>query len=178
MSIKTKTKTEQILMVMPFLAWVGFIAFMIEAGAVLFSYGVSCVTPEGAKNLYKGLDLYNLLQFNFWYYTLSVSFMVILSLMKSWVCFLIIKALSQFNLTNPFSMEMADRLEKISYVALGTWVVTMLSNALRGWLFKLTGELNGNWISGEFIIMVALVFIIAQVFKRGVEIQSENDLTV
>ena len=42
----------------------------------------------------------------------------------------------------------------------------------------LTGELHGNWISGEFIFMVGLVFIISQVFKRGVEIQAENDLTV
>lgn len=178
MKIKTKTKTEQILMVMPFLAWVGFIAFIIEAGAILYSYGVSCITAEAAKNLYKGLNLYNLLQFNFWYYTLSVSFIVVLSLMKSWVCFLIIKTLSTFNLTNPFTMEMANKLEQISYVAFGTWVVTMLSNALRAWLLKLTGELHGNWISGEFIFMVALVFIISQVFKRGVEIQSENDLTV
>lgn len=75
-------------------------------------------------------------------------------------------------------MDVAMRLEKISIIAFGTWVVTMLSNAHTGWLLKLTGELHGNWLSGEFIFMVGIVFIVSQVFKRGVEIQSENELTV
>lgn len=178
MDIQTKTRTEQILTVMPILAWVAFIGFLIEAGIIVVSYGVSCFNPDAAKNLYRGLDLYNLRQFNFWYYTLSVSFMVALSIMKSWVSLLVIKTLSKFNLKNPFTMEVARRLEKVSYVAFGTWLVTMLSNVLTAWLMKITDELHGNWISGEFIFEIGLVFIISQVFKRGVEVQSENDLTV
>jgi len=178
MAIKTKTRTEQILTVMHILAWVAFIGLMVEAGAILVSYGVSCVNPEAAKNLYSGLNLYNLRQINFWHYTLSVSFMVALSILKSLVSLQVIKTLSKFNLKNPFTMEVASRLEKISYVAFTTWLVTMLSNVHTWWLMKITGELHGNWISGEFIFMVGLVFIISQVFKRGVEIQSENELTV
>jgi hypothetical protein len=178
MKNKTQTRTEQILRVMPILAWVAFVAFLIEGGAILYTYIISCVNPESAKNLYKGLNLYNLRQFNFWYYTHSVSFMIALSLMKANVSFLVIKTLSKFNLSNPFTSEVARRLEQISYFAFGTWVVTMLSNAYTSWLLKITGELHGNWISGEFIFMVGLVFIISQVFKRGVEIQSENELTV
>src|SRR6267378_8127111 len=98
MEIKTKTRTEQILTVMHILAWVAFIGFMIEAGAIVVSYGVSCVNAEAAKNLYRGLNLYNLKQFNFWHYTLSVSFMVALSCMKAFVSFLAIKTLSKVNL--------------------------------------------------------------------------------
>ena len=173
-----KTRTGQILTVMPILAWVAFVGYLLEAGAILVSYGVSIVNPEAASNLYRGLDLYNLRQFNFWHYTQSVSFMVALSLMKSWVSYLVIGTLSKFNLKNPFTMDVATRLEKISIIAFGTWVVTMLSNAHTSWLLKLTGELHGNWLSGEFIFMVSIVFIVSQVFKRGVEIQSENELTV
>lgn len=178
MNIQTKTRTEQILTVMRILAWVAFIGFMIEAGVVLVSYGFSCFNPDAAKNVYRGINLYNLRQFNFWHYTLSVSFMMALSIMKSWVSFLVIKTLSKFNLKNPFTMEVAKRLEKISYVAFGTWLVSMLSNAHTSWLMRITEELHGNWISGEFIFAVGLVFVISQVFQRGVEIQSENDLTV
>jgi Protein of unknown function (DUF2975) len=173
-----KTKTEHILSVMSILAWVAFIGFMIEAGVILFSYGVSLVNPEAATNLYRGLNLFNLRQFNFWHYTLSVSFLVALSMMKSWASFLVIGALSKFNLKNPFTMEVAMRLEKISVITFGTWVVTMLCNAHTGWLLKKTSELHGNWLSGEFIFMIGIVFILSQVFKRGVEIQSENELTV
>ena len=178
MEIKTKTRTEQILTVMHILAWVAFIGFMIEAGAIVLSYGVSCVNAEAAKNLYRGLNLYNLKQFNFWHYTLSVSFMVALSGMKAFVSFLAIKTLSNVNLMNPFKIEVARILERISYVLLGTWFIAMLSNAHTGWLLKITGELQGDWAAGEFIFTAGLVFIISQVFKRGVEIQSENDLTI
>ena len=176
--MKTQTKTEQILMVMSILAWVAFVGYMIEAGAILYSYVESWSIPEAAQNLYRGLNLYNLKQFNFWYYTLSVSFMVALSIMKSYVSFLVVKTLSKFKLKEPFSLEVARNLEKISHVAFGTWLITMLSNANIAWLMKITGELHGNYISGEFIFMVAIVFIISQVFLRGAEIQKENELTV
>ncbi len=180
MSMKTlpKTRTEQILAVMPILAWVASIGFIIEGGAILISYGISWLDPEAAKNLYRGLNLFNLRQFNFWHYTMSVSFLVALAMMKSWVSYLVIGTLSEFNLKNPFTRDVAMKLEKISIIAFGTWVVTMLYNAHTGWLMKITGELHGNWLSGEFIFMVGIVFIVSQVFKRGIEIQSENELTV
>jgi len=178
METKAQTRTEQILKIMPILAWAAFIGFTIEAGAILISYGVSFGNEGAAKDLYQGLDLYALRQLNFGYYTQSVSFLVALLIMKSVLCYLVIKTLSQFNLRHPFTMDVASRLEQISYWAFGTWVVTMLSNANTSWLLKKTGVLHGNWLSGEFIFMVGLIYIVSQVFKRGVEIQSENDLTV
>jgi hypothetical protein len=178
MTIKAQTRTGQLLGVMLILAWVAFIGFTIEAGAVLVSYSVSCANPVAAKNLYKGLDLYSLRQFNVWYYTGFVCFLVVLSLLKALVSWLVIKTLSKFTLKNPFTMGVAKRLETISYIAFGTWLVTLASNVYTGWLLKITGKLYGNWLSGEFIFMVGLVFVFSQVFKRGVEIQSENDLTV
>jgi hypothetical protein len=178
MEIRTKTKTEQILTVMLILTWVVFIGLMIQAGAILFTYGISCVNPEAGKNLYKGLNLYDLEQFNFWYYTLSVAFMVAISCMKAFMSFLVIKTLSKVNLANPFKIEVAQILERISYVQLGIWVVSLINNGYAYWLLEITGEQHGNEVSGEFLFVAGLVFIISQVFKRGVEIQSENELTV
>ena len=178
MKNKTQTRTAQILTVMKILSWVAFIGYLIEAGAILVSFTVSLIDPDTAKDLYNGLNFYNLSQFNLWYYVGAVSFMVALPAMKSFVCFLVIKALSKINLMNPFKMEVAQILERISYVLFGTWILGMLSSAYTGWLLKITGELVGNWVSGEFIFMAGLVFVISQVFKRGVEIQSENELTV
>jgi hypothetical protein len=178
MKFETQTRTEQVLTVMRILAWVACIGFMVEAGAIIFSYGVSIVKPEGAKNLYQGLNLYNLKQFGFWYYTLYISLLSGLLIMKSLTALLVIKTLTSFNLQNPFTREVAWRLEKISYYSFGTWLVTMVINVYTVWLEEVSGELHGKWLSGEFIFMVGLVFIIAQIFKRGVEIQSENELTI
>ena len=176
--IKTKTRTEGVLTVMHILAWVAFVGFMIEAGVILVSYGISCFNPEATKNLYRGLSLYNLRQFNFWHYTLSVSIFVAIAIMKAFVFFLAIKILSKVNLMNPFTIEVVRIMERMVHVLLGTWFMAMASNAHTAWLLKETGELHGDWVATEFIFMAGLVFIISQVFKRGVEIQSENDLTV
>lgn len=173
-----QTRTGQVLKVMQILAWVAAIGFLIETGAILVSYVVSWINPEAARNLYKGLDLYDLSQYSFAQYTLSVIFLMALPVLKSILAFQVIKTLSKFNLQQPFTPEVADRLQNMSYLAMGAWVVTMLNNVHLGWLLKSTGKLYGTWLSGEFIFMVGLVFVFAQVFKRGVEIQSENDLTV
>ena len=178
MKVGTRTKTHEGLAAMQILAWIVFIGYLIEAGAILISYGVSFVNPIAAKNLYLGLNLYNLRQLSFWQYSLAVSFLVALPVMKAYIAFLVIKTLSKFNMKNPFTPEVAHKLEKISFVAFGTWCVTMLSNAYTSWLIKKTGQLYGSLLSGEFIFMVGLVYIMARIFKRGVEIQSENDLTI
>ena len=72
------------------LAWVTFIGLMIKAGAILISYGVSTVNPQAAKNLYMGQDLYNLLEFSFWHYTSTVSFMAAILLLEAYIAFLVI----------------------------------------------------------------------------------------
>jgi Protein of unknown function (DUF2975) len=178
METKSKTRTQQILTVMQVLAWVAFVGYAVEAGVMLSSYVISGFNPEAAKDLYKGLSLYELRKLNFWYYTSAVSFLVFLSGMKSFIWLLVIKTLSKIKLKNPFTMEVAQKLERISYVLFATWLVGMLSSAYTAYLMKITGELFGTWVSGEFVFMAGLVFIISQIFKRGVEIQSENDLTV
>jgi len=176
--IKTKTRTEQILTVMNILAWIAFIGFSIEAGAMMISYGVSCVNPEGAKNLYKGLNLFDLRQSSFREYTCVVSFMVAIVILKSTVCWLVIKVISKINLVNPFTIEVTTILEKISYSLFSISVVGALGNGYTNWLMHRTGEDYGNFAIEEFIFMAGLMFIISQIFKRGVEIQSENELTV
>jgi hypothetical protein len=179
MEIKAKTRTTQILTVLNILAWVAFVGFAIEAGAIFFSYLMTLFNPEAARGFYAGIDLYDLRQTNIWKFTSLVSFRVAMPAMKAYAAVLAIKALSKVSLVNPFTIEVASLLEKISYVVLGTWVIAMLNNAYLQW--GMSGELPakyGGYVSGEFIFMAGLVFVIAQIFKRGVEIQSENELTV
>ena len=177
-AIKTNTRTKQVLRVMYIVAWVVYIGVMIKAGAILISYGVSCVNPEASKNLYLGLNLYPLKQFSFFHYSISVFFMVAVLCMKAIILFLVIKALSKVNLVNPFTIEVARVLEKISYVLLVSWVISISNDMHIDWLTKQTGVVQPGRSTEEFIFMAGLVFIIAQIFRRGVEIQSENDLTI
>jgi len=83
------------------------------------------LNPEAAKNLYKGLNLYDLNNSIFGITTLSVFFMIAYGL-KSLCCLLVIKVLSEIKLSSPFTAEVSARLERISYFILGIWVMTML----------------------------------------------------
>lgn len=178
MEMETKTRTERILKLMKIVAWIAFICFMVEGGAMITSFLVSCINSEGAKKMYKGLNFYDLKQFSFWHYTVHIYFLILLSVLKAYVWFLVMKILSDINLTNPFKWEVANRLEKIGYVLFITWLVAVSNGAHTDWLQKATGVQYGNEPMGEYLFMAGLVFIISQVFKRGIEIQSENELTV
>ncbi len=93
-------RTQKILIFIQVLAWSAIIGFIIKASAILISYYVSCSNPEAAKNLYMGLNLYDLRQSDFWMYTRSVFFLVSLQVVRSAVFFLIIQTLSKISLKN------------------------------------------------------------------------------
>ncbi|MBL7850091.1 MAG: DUF2975 domain-containing protein [Cyclobacteriaceae bacterium] len=176
-----KTRTETILTVMHVLAWIGFIGLAIEAGAILTAYGVSWFNPIAAKDLYRGMNLYDLSQYDFWLYTQMVSYIVALVAIKAYAVYLVIKIMMKVKLQSPFTAETVTRLETISYVLFGGVIISILCNVQTGWLSKRVQDFNISWIgdnAGEFLFMAGLVFVISQVFKRGVELQSENELTV
>ncbi|GAA3963157.1 hypothetical protein GCM10022210_09020 [Mucilaginibacter dorajii] len=151
---------------------------MVEAGTIMVSYAITAINPQIASKLYMGATLLPLMQFSFEYYTLTIAFMSALLIIKAYIAFLVIKVLSKIKMTSPFTMEISRLLEKVSYLIIVLWGVVMLSNAYTAWLQNKTEGPQGNLVSGEFIFLAGVVFVMAQIFKKGVEIQSENELTV
>jgi hypothetical protein len=178
MDFSSKTRTEQVLIVMYVLTWIAFIGILIKAGALMVAYGISVVNPVASSDLYKGLDLSKLREISFWHYTGFVSMMVFIYALKAEVLHRVIKIMSKVNLANPFTAEVARGLERISYTLVTLWVAGMLANGHTQWLEKRVGTLPENWATQEFLFMAGVVFIIAHMFKRGVELQSDADLTV
>jgi hypothetical protein len=171
-------KTNSILAAMHVLAWVTFFGLCIKAGAILFSFGVSLLNPEGARNLYLGLNLFNLKQLDFGNYVSIVLLLVAITMLEAYIAYLVARVLSKIKLQNPFTIEISRLLEKISYSILATWVVVMIYDLLVAEILKKIPESNVQYISGEFIFFAGVVFVISQIFKKGVEIQTENELTV
>jgi hypothetical protein len=177
--VKRKSiKTETILVGMQVIAWLAVSGYIVQAGAIIISFAVSCVNPEGAKNLYMGLNLFHLRESNFTHYVILLAFMVVLLLMKSSVWFLVTTTLRKITIRDPFKIETASTLEKMSYVLFIAWIVSVSGNIYTTWLLKITGDVYKIGPAEEFIFMAGIIYIISQIFKRGVEIQSENELTV
>lgn len=178
MSTKTKTTTETILVVMNVLAWIVFLGLLFEAGAILATYGISVAKPDIATKLYKSEDWLSLMQFDFWYYTGIISMKAAILILEAYIAFLVIKVLSSIKMVSPFTMDVAKKLENIAYTFILVWAAVLIYNGQLKWLSKDVVNILDKRLSPDFIIYAGLIFVISQIFKKGVEIQSENELTV
>lgn len=174
-------KTKQVLTIMKIISWIIFISLGVKAGAIIYSFFISLfVNPEAAKDLYLGVDLSLLYEFNNWYYISVLSLIITVEVLKAYIFYLVIKIFSKFDLNNPFTFNRANLISKISYVALATGVIAKISNLYNIWLITYrTGiHIPLDFGNEEFLFIAGILFIVAYIFKYGVKIQSENNLTV
>lgn len=176
--MSTRTKTETILVIMNVLAWITFVGLMIEAGAILVTFVIGLANPEMVPKLYKGMDWVSLRQYDVWYYTGIITMKAAILILEAYTVYMVIKVLSTIKMTNPFTMEVAKRLENIAYTLILVWVAILIYNGQLKWLAKDVADLEGKELSTDLIVYAGLVFVISQIFKKGVEIQTENELTV
>ncbi len=171
-------KTEKILSALKLISWVVFIGLLIQAGAIIISYAVSIGNAEAAKDLFLGLNLFDLRLFSFRHYTIAVFLMIFIVLLKAYAAYLTIQLLSRIRLSNPFEGRVASLVEKISYVVLAIGGTVIVASAQNEWLAN-NGMLTPFHLDpGGILFLAGILFIVAHIFKRGVLIQSENELTI
>lgn len=92
--------------------------------------------------------------------------------------------LEKIRLDDPFTRPVSSKISNISYILLG------------GWLVILVGEFGLNYIRGirgiervldtfvgfdsdmTYLLCAGVVYIVAQIFRHGVELQQEKELTI
>ncbi len=88
----------------------------------------------------------------------------------------------KMDLSKPFSNFVARQISLISYFTLSIGLLSHIARHLVKNLMHygfVPENLNQFWADSQaFILMGAVIYIIATIFKRGVDIQNENDLTV
>ena len=173
------TKTTFILKAMNIIFWVIFIGLCIKTGAILISFLISLfINSDGAKNLYLGFNLFDLFTFDKLHYCFIVSFIILLTGLKAYMAYLVVKIFLKFKFSSPFKTTVTSLISKISYVALGTGILAIISSVYSDWLIKKGIPISHDWGSDEILFFAGVIYIVAQVFKKGEEIQTENELTV
>ena len=81
-------------------------------------------------------------------------------------------------LEKPFSEGVTALISHMSYVALGTGILALAAEGYTEWISRQGVDISKNWNGGSFLLLAGIIFILAEVFKRGTELQSENELTV
>lgn len=179
-TVMMKIKTEHILTFLKVVAWLAFVGYAIKAGAQTVGLVVGVINPAFSEKLYEvNQQFLKLRQYNIQYFVNTMSMLVFLSAFKTHVWYLVIQLLSKLRLQTPFSRDIAIRLEKIAFELLGIWLVNIMGMVYLKWLEKTTGEQLGDLgVGDEFLLFAAIVYIVAQIFKRGIELKEENELTV
>ncbi len=181
-----KLSTKQILKIINVLSWIIFIGVCIEAGGSIFSaiYTLA-INPVNAATFWVGNDLSGLYAYGRGHFFAETLLISIASVMKACIFYMIIKILhdKKLNMSQPFSSEVGRFIFKISYFALLTGLFCWLGVKYTEWLIKqgvIMPDTQQLRIGGAdvWLFMGVTLFVIALIFKRGIEIQSENELTV
>ena len=176
-----KIKTETILTVSKYLALLGAVWYSILCGGQLTTLIASFINPDWAKHTYEvDLNLFSIREHSTWFYAYAMCLTIAVSALKAFVWFVVFELLSKLKLQTPFSMLVEIKLERIAYLLLGVWIVSRVFWKIYiYYLFNATGmQLPINNTGDEYLFMAGIIYIISQVFKRGIEIQEENELTV
>ena len=172
-----KSKTEKLLKVMHVLSWIVFIGLLIKVGTFITTYLISIGNPEASKNLFDGLNLSEYYNYSFKQYTFIVSYKIALYATEAYIAYLIIQLLSKLNLEQPFNANVQGLMQKISYSIFHLWIIAIVHNAHTRFIGR-RYNFSMDLFSSDFIFLAGIIFIFAQIVKRGIEIQSENELTI
>ena len=164
------------------MAWLIFVGLSIEAGGLVVNFLFSLYKPEFVGNLYQKLDLSHMYKENRLAFFGVYSFILPISILKACLFYIVIRLMHKMNLAKPFDAFVARQISIISYYTLSIGLLSYLARQFAKNLTHhgfVTDNLNQFWADSQaFILMGAVIYIIATIFEKGVAIQKENDLTV
>lgn len=183
--MEIKISTAQILKVLYVLAWIIFIGLCIEAGGFLFNTALAFFKTDNIGIFWQQIDLTQLYNFDKGHYFVITTYLSIIAVMKALIFYLIVKLLhdKKLNLAKPFNSEVVRFTIILSYLTFGIGLFTHFGVNYAEWLYKQNVTMPDIYhlrlAGGDvWLFMSVTLYVIAQIFKRGIEIQNENDLTI
>lgn len=175
-----------VMKVLHVLAYIIFIGLCIQAGGTI-SNAIYSLAIDGslAGRFWNYLDLSNLYDHDKGHFFAITCMMSIVALLNAILFYLIIKILDSKNLDvkQPFSQKVCRQIFNLAYITIGIGLFAYMGTKYTDWqsslgvLMPITEKL-GFGCSNVWLFMGITLLVIAQIFKRGVEIQEENNLTI
>lgn len=176
-------KTNQFVFIaLHIVAWLIFVGLCIEAGGLLVNFIFSIFKPDMVQRLYQKLDLSAMYARSKWAFYGMYSYILVIAVLKVIMFYVVIQLMSKIDLQKPFSQLVSSKISNISYytlfIGLLSFSAKLSAKTLQHYGYD-TNNLNQFWADSQaFILMAAVIYIIATIFRKGIEIQNENDLTV
>lgn len=179
--MEIRITSNQILAVLHVLAWIIFLGLCVEAGSFAFS-GIMSVAVGPKFSTYLGLDA--LFAYDQGHFLAQLTYCFIAGVFKALMFYLIAHMLykRKLDLDRPFKRDTARVISWISYLCFGIGLFTSWGRKYLAWLSQQVTVPDAYVLDLEgadvwFFTAIAFL-IIAQIFKRGIEIQEENELTI
>lgn len=183
--MEIKIGTSQILKVLYILSWIIFIGLCIEACGFIFNTALAFFKTDNIGIFWQQIDLTQLYNFDKGHYFVITTYLSIVAVMKALMFYLIVKLLhdKKLNLAKPFNPEVVRFIIILAYLTLGIGLFTHFGVNYAEWLYnqdvKMPDIYHLRLAGGDvWLFMSVTLYVIAQIFKRGIEIQNENDLTI
>ena len=180
--MKEYFNSKYLLKFLEIISWIIFVSLCVEAGALIVNFVISLFKPEIISRLYQKLDLTDVYKQSQWAYYCTYSAIIAIAVLKAYLFYVVVMLLWKLDLDNPFSTFVADKISSISSI---TFSIGITSYLTRQSVERLLGEnydikdINDFFVDSEaFIMTAAILYVIAVIFKRGIELQNENDLPV
>ncbi len=163
-------------------AWIIFVGLSIEAGGLMVNFIFTIYKPEFVQNLYQELDLSEIYNRSEWAFFSIYSFILTIAILKAHLFYIVIRLMHKFDFAKPFNRFVSKRITEISYYTFSIGILSYIARQIAENIHHkgfATYKLNEFFADSQaFILMAAVIYIIASIFKRGIELQTENDLTI
>lgn len=177
------SKTDNVIFtILKIVAWIIFVGLCIESGGLLVNFIFSIYKPEVVPNLYQKLDLTELYGNSKQAFFSMYSLILAISLLKAVLFYIVVILVTKIELSKPFNEFVSKKIMQISYYTFSIGFISYIAKEsaenLNHHGFNVE-NLNRFWGDSQaFILMGAVIYMIAVIFKKGIELQNENDLTV
>lgn len=175
-------KNNIVFIVLLVIVWIVFVGLSIDAGALIVNFIFSILKPAAVNKLYLKLNLSDLYAYNRQAFFSIYSFGIVIAVLKAMLFYTLIQLLHKLDLSKPFTGYAVKKMLQISYYTFAVGILSLLGRQTLERLSLTENQiamLNTYWVDSQaFILMAAVVYVIAQIFKRGVDLQNDNDLTV
>mgnify|MGYP000004588566 CR=1 FL=1 len=177
---------KQILKVLHVVSWIIFIGLCVNAGGVLFNaFFALYINPMASQNFWQTINLGPLYDFDKGYFLAFTLLMAIVAVLKAILFYLIVKLLhdKNLNLAQPFNNKMTKFISTVGYLTIGIAFFSKWGEDQIKWLIEKSVQMPAiqevNLGGADVWFFMGIIFwVLAQLFKRGEAIQTENDLTI
>lgn len=179
-------RTDFFFNVLNIVSWIIFIGLAIDTGGYLTNtIWVLLGNSTIASNFWNHINLSDLYQSDLGFFICLTVLLSTISLLKTILFYQTVSIVhkKKVNLENPFNETIKEFIFNFSFIALGIGLLAYVGKSFSHWLINqgLTmPDLESMKLGGSdvWIFMGITLLIVAKIFKKGIEIQSEIDLTI